>query len=175
VATLAQIESITKDYAIARKLLEDRLQELNDEIAQAKKRNLNAIKKMVNVAATYQSRLHAAIEESPELFRKPRTIVLNGIKVGFMKGKGEIQWEDAAQVVKLIKKHFPDQAETLIRVSESPVKSALTQLPVQDLRRLGVEVIDTGDLIVIKPTDSEVDRMVDALLRDEMKDVQEAA
>lgn len=174
-ATLSEIEQLTKEYAIHRKMLADRVTELEEELAQVKKRHLNNIKKAVTVAAANQSRLHAAIEDSPELFKKPRTIVLYGVKVGFQKGKGEIKWEDADQVLRLIKKHFPEQAETLIKVAETPVKTALAQLSVQDLKRIGVTVVETGDQVMIKPTDGEVDKLVDALLKDEVNEAREAA
>ena len=35
-----------------------------------------------------------------------------------------------------------------------------------ELKRIGVTVEETGDQIVIKPTDSEVDKLVNALLAD---------
>ncbi|MBS3918084.1 MAG: host-nuclease inhibitor Gam family protein [Deltaproteobacteria bacterium] len=174
-ATMQEIENATRSYAVARKELAMKCQALEEEIAQAKKRHLGAIKKSVEVAKTYQSRLGGLIEDSAELFSKPRTAVFYGIKVGFQKGKGGLAWDDDSHVVKLVKKLFPDQAETLIKVAESPAKAALAQLPAADLKRLGIEVIDSGDQVLIKPTDSEVDKLVNALLRDETKEVREAA
>ncbi|MBI5561297.1 MAG: hypothetical protein HY894_00350, partial [Deltaproteobacteria bacterium] len=35
-----------------------------------------------------------------------------------------------------------------------------------DLKKLGVTVEETGDAVVIKPVDGEVERVVNALLRD---------
>jgi DNA-binding transcriptional MocR family regulator len=173
--TLTEIDGLARDFAVSRKTLQDRMQELEDELSQVKKRHLGGIRKAVTIAATYQSRLRAAIEDSPELFVKPRSLVLYGIKVGFQKGKGELKWEDTEQVVKLIHKHFPEQAETLIKLTETPVKTALAQLSVQDLKRIGVAVTETGDQILLKPTDSDVDKLVDALLRDELQEARDAA
>lgn len=169
------IDSITKEYAAARKVLSVRVQDLEDEIAQLKRRHLPGIKKAVEVAKTYQARLAAAIEESPELFVKPRTVVFYGIKVGLEKGKGKIEIEDSDQVVKLIEKHFPDQADVLIKTSKKPVKKALAQLTVAELKKLGITVEETGDQIVIKPTDSEVDKLVSALLDEEVDEAKEEA
>lgn len=175
-ATLNEIETCTKTYAFARKELAVRVQELEDEIAQLKKRHMNGIKKAVEVAKTYQSRLHAAIEESPENFKKPRTVVLYGIKVGYQKGKGEIVIENPEHTIKLLKKCVQEEDwERYIKTSESLIKTTLAQLPASELRRLGVEMIETGDQVVIKPTDSEVDKLVDALLKDEVKEAREAA
>ncbi len=168
--TLSEIEKITKEYALARKEVEARVQGYEEELEQVKKRHITGIKKSVTVAKVYQDKLYHAIDSSPELFVKPKTIVLYGIRIGFMKGKGEMRIEDPGHVVKLIKKYFPEQVETLIKITEYPVKSALAQLSVQDLKRLGVEVIETNDQVTIKPTDSEVDRLVEALLREEVRE-----
>lgn len=88
------------------------------------------------------------------------------MKVGYQKGKGTISFEDADSVVARIKKHLPDQADVLIKLKETPVKDALAQLSAADLKKIGVTVSEAGDQVVIKPVDSEVDKMVDALLKD---------
>jgi hypothetical protein len=64
----------------------------------------------------------------------------------------------------LIQKHFPEQMDTLVKVTMAPVKSALTNLPVADLRKIGVQLVETGDIAYIKPMDGEVSKLVDALL-----------
>lgn len=105
------------------------------------------------------------------MFDTPRTVVFYGIKVGLQKGKGAIEWDDDAQVVKLIEKHFPEQADVLIKTTKKPVKKALAQLTVAELKKLGIVVEETGDQVVIKSTDSEIDKLVNALLKeDEIKE-----
>ena len=49
---------------------------------------------------------------------------------------------------------------------ESPDKKMLAELPVNELKKLGCTVADTGDVVVIKPTDSEIEKAVAALLKD---------
>ena len=66
----------------------------------------------------------------------------------------------------LIRRYLPEQADTLIRTVEEPHKPALALLSVADLRRVGCTVVETGEAVVIKAVDSEVDKMVDALLKD---------
>lgn len=175
-AGLTEIEKMTKDYSEARRMLAEKVQMLEDDMAIAKKRHLPGIKKTLEVVGERHTRLKAAIEEAPELFVKPRTITFHGIRIGFMKDKGELAWEDTAQVVKLIKRHYPDSYEAYIKVMETPVKSALAQLSVAELRKLGVTVTETGDEVIIKSTDSEIDKLVNALLKDEeTKEAKEAA
>ncbi len=166
-ATLTEIEKLAKELSDARNLLREGMAQIEEEMAAVKKRYLPAIRRSVEKAAGWHQRLHSAVSESPEFFQKPKTVIFHGIRLGYMKSKGEIVWEDTDQVVKLIKKHFPDQAETLIQVTEKPLKTALAQLSVADLKKIGVTVSDTSDEVVIKPTDSEIDKLINALLKDE--------
>ena len=89
-------------------------------------------------------------------------------------GKGAISFEDADSVVARIKKHFPDQVDVLIRTKEEPVKDALSNLSAADLKKIGVTVSEAGDKCVVKPVDSEVDKMVDALLKAAAREFEEA-
>lgn len=102
-------------------------------------------------------------------------MVFHGIKVGFQKEKGKIEWDDVDQVVKLIKKHFPEQADVLIATSEKPVKDALNNLSAAELKKIGVNITSDGDVAFIRPTDSEVDKMVTALLKAATQDEEVAA
>lgn len=164
--TLDEIDQITHRYANAREELHTRVLALTDTIEEAKRRKMPGIKKAVRDASEAMDRLHAALEASPSLFVKPRTVVIAGIRIGFAKGAGKLVIDDPDKVVGLIRKHHPDQADLLIKVSECPIRKALANLSVADLKKLGVTVEDTGDQVVIKPTDSEVDKLVDALLKD---------
>jgi len=174
-ATLGEIERLTKDYADWREQLSTRVKTLEEEINQIKRRHVPAIKKTVGAVMERQAKLKAAIEESAGLFVKPRTMILHGIKIGYQKSKGKISWADDDQVIKLIKKHFPEQADVLIKLTEKPVKDALQQLTAADLKRIGVTIDDDGDLVVIKSTDTEIDKFVEALLKDDEQAEAEAA
>jgi hypothetical protein len=166
-ANLGEIERLTKDYADWRVQLSEAVLVAEHEIAALKRQHVVAIKRKVEAVAERQAALKAAIEESPELFRKPRTMIIHGVKIGFQKEKGKISWDDKDQVVRLIKKHFPEQADVLIKTVEKPIRDALQQLPAADLKRIGVTIGETGDVVVIKSTDSEIDKLVNALLKED--------
>jgi len=166
-ATLGEIERLAKEYADWREQLIDCVRALNEEVGAVKREHIPAIKRKVAAVAERQAVLKAAIEESEGLFKKPRTMIIHGIKVGFQKAKGEMKWFDVNQVVRLIKKHFPDLVETLIKTTETPVKAALGQISAADLKRIGVTIEADGDVVVIKGTDSEIDKFVEALLKDD--------
>jgi hypothetical protein len=168
---LSDIERLTKEYAAWRRDLSEAVMVAEHEISALRRTHIVTIKRKVAAVAEREALLKAAIEDSPELFKRPRSLIIDGIKVGFQKEKGKISWSDAALTIKLIKKHFADQAEILIKTTEKLVKAALQRLPAADLKRIGVTVGDTGDVVVIKSTDSEIDKLVEALLKgDEEKD-----
>jgi hypothetical protein len=61
------------------------------------------------------------------------------------------------------------QDDLLIKITKKPIAKALADLDVSDLKRIGCRVEATGDIVVIASTDSEVDKLVKALLADEVE------
>lgn len=160
------IEALAKTFAGARDELASRLQNLRDEQEQAKRRLLQGIKNSLSRFTAAHTELKSAVEDSAHLFTKPKTRVMHGIKVGYVKQKGKLEIRDDDTVIRLIRKHFPEQADTLIKTTETPVKGALVNLSAADLKRLGVSVTDDVDAVVIKPVDGELDKLISALIND---------
>lgn len=158
-------EILAQEMAAARMNLKEKVSSLETEISALKKKQLPAIRKGAEAAAEKQQALYQAIEDNPGEFSKPRSRMLHGIKFGYQKQKGETLWEDDAKVVALIRKHFAELEEVLIKVVETPVKKALGQLAAADLKKLGVSVENDSDEVFIKATDSEIDKIVDAILK----------
>ncbi len=173
-ATMNEIDKLTRDYAETREDLAGRVAALEEELEAVRKKYMAGIKRCINTAAERGARIRSAVEESRELFGRPKTIVLHGIKVGFQKGKGKLEWEDDDLVVRLIERHFPDQAEVLIKTTKKPRKDGLNALTVAELKKIGVTAEETGEMIVVRPVDTDVDKIVKALLKDQEEN-QEAA
>lgn len=163
--SIEQIEKSTKAFADAHETLTAIVTDLNTKIEALQRAALPAIKSAVAKAAEKQDQLKFQIERAPECFIKPRTVIFHGIKVGMTKGKGGIDWADEDRVIELIKKHFPDQKDALITTTEKPKVAGLNELSVADLKRIGCYAEDTGDVVVIKPTDGSVAKIVKALLK----------
>ena len=168
--SLQIIEYTTKQFADARSELSKRLQALNDEILKAKRKALPGLRQAVDVAAVLHKTLRDIIGENAVCFERPRTQIFHGVKVGFRKMKGEITWEDNDQVVKLIRKHCPERFDSLVKTVETPLKDALAQLPADLLKKLSVSVENDADVVFIKCTDSEIDKAVNALLKDAVEE-----
>ena len=172
--TLLEIESRCRLFAEERSLLAAAVKELNDEMESVKRKRLPRIKRLIADAAGAHSLLKADLEAAPALFEKPRTHVFHGIKVGYQKGRGGIEIADEDRTIARIKELL-DRPENYIRTIEQPNKKALAQLPVADLKKVGCTVVNTTDEIVIEPTDSAVDKIVSALLKDAIEDAEKSA
>ena len=166
------IEKDAKALRAARDLLADRATTLQDEIDRATQRKLPGLRSAVASVAQADANLKTAIAQSPQLFQKPRSVVLHGLKLGFQKGKGKIDWEDDAQVVKLIRRHFPEQFDVLCKTIEKPIKAALANLTVAELKKIGVSVEETGDVVFVNDSTAGVDKLVKALLKGVEDDVE---
>ena len=165
-ATMQEIEQKALKLAAARDALAGAYTTCEESITEVRKRwRAEIIRKTAAFKAAADD-MTASVAESPELFQKPRSVILHGIKAGFQKGKGKLEWADDEQVCKLIRKHQPDLVSVLIKTTETPVKGALNELSAADLRRLGIEVEETGDVPFVKLADTEIAKMVKALLRD---------
>jgi len=176
-STLAEIEKLTRNYADARENLSNTVRTLEEKIESLKRQYLPGIRRQVGIAAARKLDLKNAIESGKELFTRPRTVIFHGIKIGLQKGSGRIEYDKSEidRIVRLIEKHFPEQADLLIRIKKTPIKKALGNLTVAELKKLGVFVEDTGDAVVIKPTDSQIEKLVDRLLKEKDEETEEDA
>jgi len=164
--TLDRIEDFTRRFGSARTELAERLAALETDLLAAKKRHLRGIRASLAKATELRDALSAEIAAHPELFAKPRTITIDGIRVGLAKGKGKIVWDDEDKVVALIERHFPEAVETLVKTTRVPVRGALANLTVAELKKIGCRIEESGDEVLIKPQDSELDKLIGRLLKD---------
>lgn len=158
--------------ARTRAQLAELVQALEDGLHHLKADAMPRIREQIDRAAAAWAALEAEIAAHPELFVKPRTVAMHGIKFGYAKGKGSVEIADDDRTVMLIKRHLPDQADVLIAVRETPIKDAIANLPAADLKRIGVNVKDTGDQVVIRPADGAIDKIVKALIKAAVDDAQ---
>ncbi len=172
--TLADLERRAKALAETRDELVAIVTELNAGVEALKRDRMKPLKTAVKAVAEQHDKLRALIEANPELFVKPRSVVLHGIKLGWRKGSGGVEFDDAERVAELIRKHYPDQFDVLVQTKHKPLKAALEQLTVAELKKVGCTVEDSGDVVFIKATDSAVDKLVNALLKSATEEPAEA-
>lgn len=165
--TMKDIEQKTVAYARNFHMLDLKARLINKEIAEIKKKNLPMLKTIILKVQGALAELKEAIDASRGLFERPRTQIFDGIKIGLQKQKGKITWDDGDKVVALIKKHFPEKADLLIHTEERPSKEALQDLSAADLKKLGVSVTQDSDEVLVKSTETEIDKLIAALLKEE--------
>lgn len=165
--SIQDIEILARKHAAARQALAGTVDHLNEELEAIKRRLMPRLRKLVAAAKDTQAELKAAIESEPQLFVKPRTITVDGIKCGLQKQKGSIKVIDQEKTVQAIERLFADDEpllEQLLITVKKPAKEGLEKLDAKTLKKLGVEVSSDSDQVLIKDTTSDVDKLVARLL-----------
>lgn len=163
--TMQEIEIKAKEHAAARLALTNHVTLLHAEIEAVKQKRLKKLREVVALATVTGNELLALVSESSDLFKKPKSAVLHGIKLGFKKEKGKISFADEDQVIKLIRKHLSELADVLIVTTEKPSKEAMNNLEVGQLKKIGVTVTADSDVAFITEPSSEIDKLINALLK----------
>src|SRR3990172_5813587 len=145
-STMSEIEKQAAALGVARDALTTEWLAEKQELAEVESRHVADIRKLTKAFGVAYGRLREAVAESPGLFAKPKSVILHGIKLGYRKGTGKMDWDDDEAVVKLIRKHLPDLVDVLIQKTEKPLKGPLGELPADTLKKLGVTVEETGDV-----------------------------
>lgn len=161
---LVAIDVAAKAYSQSRETVAERVATYNKEIAAVNRRLLPGIKSASVNAKFFQANLTEQVQAHADLFVKPRTMTLHGIKLGFQKGKGTIEWADDEKLADKIEKLLPELAETLVKTTRKPIAKALQTLDVKTLRALGCTVEETGDFVVVRAVDTAVDKLVARIL-----------
>lgn len=169
-STMQEIQALTCQFASTRATLVDTCAALQAEVDAVRRGVMATIRTLVADVAEARDRLHAAIEAAPHLFEARKTLTISGVRVGYMKQRGTVVIEDESAVIDRIRRLLPEeQAELLVRVRESVHKPAVYDLTAADLKRLGITIEQAEDAILIKPVDTEVDKLVTALLAEAEK------
>lgn len=160
------IEQAAARYRNARDRLRERATEANTQLELVKNGHLPGLRESLADVAATEAELRRAIQDSPQtLWQRVRTRVVHGVKVGFSKQRGRVEFDDEAKVIERIRKLLPgDQAALLIRTREAVHKPGVYDLTAGDLRRLGITVADDCDQVYVKDLASELDRALEALL-----------
>lgn len=168
-ATMEEMEKKARDYNVARGALVELVNGLNNEIEVAKKLYMKSIRKQVAATKEAESALEVMVAQSAAQFARPKSVVLHGIRFGFRKGKGKLKF-DAKKIVTLIEKHLPTLAEVLIKTEKKPVKAAISKLSGDELKKIGASLTEAGDQAFVEVVDGEVDKIVTALLENNVQD-----
>lgn len=110
--------------------------------------------------------LDSLLAANPQLFTKPRSLTVDGVRCGYKKEPDGLDWTDDADVIGRIKALRPDLAPLLVRTSESLVVDALGGCSAEDLRMLGIRAIAGADRRFITLGDNDIERLAKTILTD---------
>lgn len=96
---------------------------------------------------------------APQLFGKPRSLTIDGVRCGYMKAADSLDWDNDAAVITRIKALKPDLADVLIRTQESLVVDALAGVDSKDLVTFGVRTITGADNSFITVSDNDAEKL----------------
>ena len=170
-----QIERLAMAYATKRDALREKVDEAQAELDAVKRKHRVVLRRRIGAVMHARAELRAAVESSASLFVKPRTRLLSGIKVGWRKRPGRIEIEDEAATITAIRRKLTDEdAERLIQVRERLNRRGLRDLSARELMRIGAVAVEDTDEPVVIPADSEIDKLVDALMEGDDEDAEPA-
>jgi hypothetical protein len=166
------VEVATKTYAEARDHLVGLVKACNDEQKAIAELYVKDIKLAVRSCVDKLAKLRETISTYKHLFVRPKTACIHGYKVGFKKAPGAVEYDNEEQVVKLIKKHFPDRTIELIITKEVPSKDAIQRLSVADLAKIGCSLVNTAEKVVVSSLVKDSEKLVAALLKEHSSDTE---
>lgn len=166
-ATLTEMDKAAQAYADSRQVLTDLVANLNALQEALARTEMPAIKRALAKAVEKHDVLKTMVEDSPQLFDKPKSVTMHGLKFGYRKGSGKMDfaYEDE-KTIELIRKHVADDPDAYIITTEKPDKKALAELDGKQLKAIGAVIEGTGEVAFIKPVDGAVDKIVKALIKE---------
>lgn len=165
------LDLAAEDYRGAIDLLTHLLQDLQERHQALLREAMPRLRQATIRARACKEALAGQVEAAPRLFENPKTRVLHGIKLGWRKAPDAWSYPPDAALVAAIKEHLPELAAALIEVKETPHKPSIKMLSEEALADLAVSCTPGQDQLVLDPVDSEVDKLIKALLGDAAKEL----
>ena len=162
---ITAIDPLARQYADAQLDLDARTNELKSEIDALVRKAWPELKRATTRAAERYEVLFSAVSQSKSVFDSPRTRLLHGVRVGFRKAKDTVQVLNEENTCALIRKALPDQEDVLIATTERVVMAAVEQLDDAQLRTIGCKRVIGRDEPVAKLADTDLDKVVAALMK----------
>ena len=181
--TLSTIQAATETFSKLRREALDYAASVEAEAQAVRDNHEVALIKKVKKFVAANEALHALLAASEHLFEKPKSLVFDGIKVGFQVGKPTVEIADKTELVRVlqnlveIEKDAEDVAayEACLRTIVTPHEPSLLKLPPHHLIQLPLTIKPATNDVLIKPVDSDSTKAVDALIKAIQADIADGA
>lgn len=172
---LTDIREAAQRLADAHRLSTDLASKLENELADAIKpvyeRHRSGIDLAVADEALKLAELQQLIDASPNLFEKPRSLAIDGVRLGYRKQEDGIDFDSEEAVIQRIRAlpDLADLSQVLIRVEEHLNRDAIDLLNANQRRRVGIRSVTGADQSFITYTDTDVKKLTKAIMSDAAK------
>ena len=160
IPTLDDLSARAERLAARRRDLVLAAAEMETEVAAVRRKHIAGLRKIAIDVKAQLAGLQRLVAEAASLFAKPKSRTVADIQFGFRKGRGRIEFDDEAKVIARIRKLRPDLVATAIVTREAVDKDAIGNIPADELRKLGITIVEAGDAPFVKPKDSDTDELI---------------
>lgn len=173
--TITEIRAAAQCLADARRESTTRATALEHALAQAAQPIYQEHRAGIDAAAADEAEAYAEllalVETSPGEFKRPRSLVVDGVKTGYRKEQDSLDFdsEDAVITRILCLEDFDELARALIRTERRLNIEALEALDAGQKRQLGIRTVSGADQPFISFADTDVEKLVKAILADAQK------
>lgn len=168
-AKLTDLENAAKEFSAASKILRNIKEELDTEIDAVKAKYSAAFADASKNAGEAYQMLLTLVEDSEELFLDKKSMSINNVKFGYRKKSGKIEIDNEEFTINKLQELFPENADLYLSKKISVSKKALDSLTAAELKKVGVNVIQDTSEAFVKLTDDEVQKLIDALVKESAK------
>ena len=161
---LNQFDRAARAYSEARAAADDIVAPLNAALDALKRDHVPALRLAIGRATECLDVPKRLIAEHPEIFVKPKTQVLHGLRIGFMKERDVVVVHNEDATIEMIEAALPDKAAVLIGTEKALRKTALATLTDDELVMIGAARKPGDDVPFIAPVDSEVEKFVSKMV-----------
>lgn len=160
------METRAKVLAGERRLLAGHLAEANAELAELMAKWAEPLKIGAAAVDDSERKLIDYIEHAPQLFVRPQSVEVDGVRFGIRKGKGRLEYADEAKLIARIEKQLTrGQRGPVLKITKRVLKGPLAKLSADILKRLGVNVRAAGPEAFVSYPKSKLQKRVDWWLK----------
>ena len=154
-------------YQLAREDVAERVRLLKQRRIRYTRRLIPGLRSRIETQALARAEIREHLIANREQFRRPRTRVLAGVRVGWRKRPGRLVIPDQKRTVELIRERLSErQQDALLTVRTTISKPALKRLSAADMAAIGVSLVAVADEPAITMPGDGLDKLASAYLAD---------
>ena len=173
--TITEIRAAAQRLADARRESTTRATALEHALAEAAAPIYKVHRAGIDAAAADEAEAYAwllaLVETSPGEFKRPRSLVVDGVETGYRKEQDSLDFDSEEAVIARIfaLEEFSALAQALVRVERHLNIDAVETLDAGQRRLLGIRTVSGADQPFISFSDTDVEKLVKAILADAQK------